>query len=299
VNPRYTSPLAFRTAVERRLKDDALRTGLSLHRLRQLLVFDRYLARLFRVVPDAVVLKGGVALELRLDRARTTKDIDLRMVGRPPDMLEQLQAAGRLELDDYLTFEVQPDAHMPEIRAEALPYGGLRFRAEARLAGKIYGAPFGVDLAIAEPMVGTVDRVVGSRFLEFAGIEPATFRVYPVETHVAEKLHAYTLPRALPNSRVKDLPDIALLAMVGPLEARQLREAITRTFAHRSTHAVPGQLPAPQAGWAPVYARMAATDGLPWATLDEVFQAARTFLDPVLAGRGAARWAWGRWSVES
>ena len=44
--------------------------------------------------------------------------------------------------------------------------------------------------------------------LAFAGIAPPTLRLYPVETHIAEKLHAYTLPRPRPNSRVKDLPDL-------------------------------------------------------------------------------------------
>ena len=35
------------------------------------------------VLGDAVLLKGGLVLELRLERARTTKDIDLRVTGSP------------------------------------------------------------------------------------------------------------------------------------------------------------------------------------------------------------------------
>ena len=49
----------------------------------------------------AAILKGGLALELRLDRARTTKDVDLRMVGSPEGILERLQEAGRLDLGDF------------------------------------------------------------------------------------------------------------------------------------------------------------------------------------------------------
>jgi hypothetical protein len=45
------------------------------------LVFDRFLARVVAVLGDAVLLKGGLVLELRLERARTTKDIDLRVTG--------------------------------------------------------------------------------------------------------------------------------------------------------------------------------------------------------------------------
>ena len=37
-----------------------------------LLVMERFLTRMVAVAPDAFVLKGGLALELRLARARTT-----------------------------------------------------------------------------------------------------------------------------------------------------------------------------------------------------------------------------------
>ena len=78
----YASPLAFRQALEQRLRA-ASRTGVELSRKRQLLVFDRFLARVVQVRGDAAVLKGGLVLELRLQRARTTKDVDLRVLGDP------------------------------------------------------------------------------------------------------------------------------------------------------------------------------------------------------------------------
>lgn len=115
---RYATPLAFKAAVEQRLRGEAFASSMDLHRRRQLLVFDRYLARLFRVFKDAVVLKGGLAIELRLERARTTKDIDLRVVGDPDRVLPHLQEAGRVDLGDYLTFEIQFDSRHPQIDAE-------------------------------------------------------------------------------------------------------------------------------------------------------------------------------------
>lgn len=57
----------------------------------------------------------------------------------------------------------------------------------------------------------------------FAGIAPPTLRLYPIESHIAEKLHAYTMPRSRPNSRMKDLPDLALLATAQPIDAMRLR----------------------------------------------------------------------------
>jgi hypothetical protein len=106
-----------------------------------------------------------------------------------------------------------------------------------------------------------------------------------------------TLPRATPSSRVKDLPDIALLAIAGPLDGLTLRAAIERTFAHRATHGVPAALPSSPPTWGPVYARMARNDDLRWRTLEELERAARAFVEPVLAAGSPGTWdpdAW-RW----
>lgn len=73
----YSSPPAFKQALEQRLKA-ASNDGADFARRRQLLVFERFLARVFTVFGDAILLKGGLVLELRLERARTTKDVDLR-----------------------------------------------------------------------------------------------------------------------------------------------------------------------------------------------------------------------------
>jgi hypothetical protein len=69
--------------------------------------------------------------------------------------------------------------------------------------------------------------------------------VYPRETHIAEKLHAYTLPRKRPNSRVKDLPDIALLSKIGALDGAVLRSALERTFTFAARIPFPRLCPNP------------------------------------------------------
>jgi hypothetical protein len=82
----YTSPQAFKQALEQRLRT-ASKSGADFARRRQLLVFDRFLARIVALLGDSVLLKGGLVLELRRERARTTKDIDLRLTGSPDDDL--------------------------------------------------------------------------------------------------------------------------------------------------------------------------------------------------------------------
>jgi hypothetical protein len=191
---QYATPLAFKQALEQRLRASST-TGPDFGRRRQRLVFDRFLARLAQVAGDAVTLKGGLVLELRLARARTTKDVDLRMMGSSGDVLDRLQEAGRLDLGDSMRFEIQPDDEHPEIQNEGMQYEGYRYRAECRLAGMIYGRPFGVDVAFGDPLIGEPDILTADDTLGFAGIAPPALRLYPVASHIAEKLHALTMPR--------------------------------------------------------------------------------------------------------
>ena len=148
----YPSPETFKQALEQRLRT-AAGSGAALGRKRQLLVFDRFLARIVAVLGDAATLKGGLVLELRISRARTTKDVDLRLVGAPEDLLAKLQEAGRRALGDFMTFEIVPDEDHPEIQNDGMQYEGLRFRAECKLAGKLYGQRFGVDVAFGDPII--------------------------------------------------------------------------------------------------------------------------------------------------
>ncbi len=299
MTPRlYASPLRFKDALEQRLRNAAT-DGVAFARARQMLVFDRFLARVATGFGDAAVLKGGLVLELRLARARTTRDIDLRMMGTPQDLLPRLQATARLDLGDFMAFEVVPHPGGAEIDNDALRYEGFRFRVTCTLAGKPYGEPFGVDVAFGEPMLGDPDVVAGPNRLAFAGIAPPTVRLYPIETHIAEKLHAYTMPRRRPNSRVKDLPDIALLASAQVLDASRVRSGLEQTFTFRATHPLPPSVPPPAVEWERPYAAMAREDGLRWPDLVSVATAAAAFLDPVLAGTSSGRWdpsAW-RWSA--
>jgi hypothetical protein len=291
VTPRaYESPEAFRQALEQRLRN-ASSGGVGMVRARQLLVFDRLLARVVVVLGDAVTLKGGLVLELRLERARSTKDIDLRFQGEADKLVAQLQQAARMDLSDFMAFEVQADPDHP-----VLENGGIRFRAICRLAGKPYGQAFGIDIGFGDPMLGEPELLSAHDVLAFADIRPPMLRVYPVESHIAEKLHAYTRPRPFPNSRVKDLPDIALLAAHRPLDGNRLREAIHLTFEFRKSHAQPFHCPEPPASWATPYAAMAREDRLPWSTIEGLTVAVCNFLNPVLDGSGISEWQPVNWS---
>ncbi len=291
----YSTPQAFKQALETRVRRAATAEQLDMNRFRQVLLYDRFLARIVHRFGGRAVVKGGVVLELRLERARSTRDIDLRLTGTTTGLLDELKAAGELDLGDRLTFLVIDSPDDDSIDGPGVVYEGKRYRAEARLAGMVYGSPFGVDVAFGDPLSGAPEVIEGTHFFEFIGLPATRILVYPRETHLAEKLHAYTLPRSGENSRVKDLPDMALLAQTGPFAASELRAAMEGTFGFRATHSMPSRLPSPPASWAPVYARIASQDRLPWPDLATLEIAVRNFLDPLLAG-GAGTWSPGSWA---
>ncbi len=135
-------------------------------------------------------------LELRLERARTTKDVDLRLMDSQGGILERLQEAGRQDLGDFMIFEVGPDNDQPEIVKDGVQYDGLRFRAECRLAGKVYGQPFGVDVAFGDPILGEPEVVVAEDVLAFAGHRHPDCACTRLRSHIAEKLHAHPRPQS-------------------------------------------------------------------------------------------------------
>jgi hypothetical protein len=101
VPPRpYATVAAFERALRAKLNARTV-PGRTYQDLRKLLAFDRILARLSAVAPDEWRLKGGVALEYRLDRARSTTDIDVSAHVDFETMVEGLRAAARMNLKDY------------------------------------------------------------------------------------------------------------------------------------------------------------------------------------------------------
>jgi predicted nucleotidyltransferase component of viral defense system len=82
---KYSTPFAFRRALEDRLKVKSQEQGADFQRVRRSVAFDRLLCRLFVPGAEPWLLKGGYAMELRIQSARVTKDIDLTLpAGIPP-----------------------------------------------------------------------------------------------------------------------------------------------------------------------------------------------------------------------
>jgi len=106
---KYKTSAAFRRALEERFRQQSLEGGQPLTRLRKMVAFDRFLARLAKKEPEAWIVKGGFALQLRLGtRARTTKDIDVSLTNRwthekTTAHLRAVASLGRLLVSDAKT----------------------------------------------------------------------------------------------------------------------------------------------------------------------------------------------------
>ncbi|MFW5968581.1 MAG: nucleotidyl transferase AbiEii/AbiGii toxin family protein [Persicimonas sp.] len=283
---KYKTPNAFKQALKARIKRRARKTGRGFNRMLQIVLFERFLARVYEALGEAVILKGGFAMELRLRRARTTKDIDLRVEGELDELVEELREAAAKQGDDYLTFDLGEPTEFEEMLGDQVVYGGCRITVQPMLAGKAFGGGFRLDLSVADRVLLPSDRVEGTDLLEFAGLDRLEHRIYPEEAHAAEKLHALTMEyEEGPNSRVKDLVDVGLLATHTEFEAADLRASIEATFEFRDTHELPTQLPDPPDFWDSMYDEMQSEDDLPWATLDELHSSCATFLNPLLDQR--------------
>lgn len=287
---KYTTAGAFRRALEERLKKTSQTEQTDINRLRRQVSFDRLLARLFRDGSVPWVLKGGYALELRFKMARSTVDIDLSM-GRIDDaasgsdvnqvVREMLQAAASLPLEDWFEFTIGS----PMMDITAAPYGGARYPVEAHMDGRIF-AKFHLDAGIGDIVIHPVERIETRDWLAFAGIEGSQVQLIAREQQFAEKIHAYTLPRSTPNSRVKDLVDMALLIGDSALDQQRILNGLRLTFERRATHPLPKTLDAPPSEWERPFQELAKECGLP-PELSVVFERVRRFYEDILTDQNA------------
>ncbi|MFH1724043.1 MAG: nucleotidyl transferase AbiEii/AbiGii toxin family protein [Elusimicrobiota bacterium] len=263
---KYTTAAAFRRALEDRLKHISQAEGIDLQRLRRQVAFDRLLARIFSEPKSPWVLKGGYAMELRIKQARATRDIDLGMK-RAPDsraseeiddvLRDRIQDVVERDPGDYFTFAIGKS----RMGLEAAPHGGSRYPVEAGMDGRPF-VKFHLDVAIGDPVIGPVQATKGRDWLGFAGIPAGSFPTLQAEQHLAEKIHAYTVPRQTPNSRVRDLLDMVLLVRTGKLSIPKVTAALHAVFDRRKTHPVPTALEPPPRDWSEPYRDLARSCGI-------------------------------------
>lgn len=288
----YDSDQAFRRALEQRLMNRARETGLPIVRLRREVTFEALLNRLTVVAPGRWLLKGGLALDLRLSvESRTTKDMDLARSDSEEAATHDFAEAQNLNIGDHFVFTITRS----QAPADAGTVRSVRYNVRTEMAARLFENVV-VDVGFGDPQPDAVEIVSTPGLLAFAGIPPVRVPTLPITQHVAEKLHAYTRNyQSGSSSRVKDLVDIVLIASHYTIEAGELRRALDATFAIRRQHNLPASLPRPDSQWATAYRKLAREVGID-EEIEVGFREAVRFLDPVLraaVGDGAC------WNTEA
>jgi hypothetical protein len=278
---RYATANAFRTALEARLRIRASETGRSFPQLRNEIAYNRLLARLLLAAPDRWILKGALALDLRLGAAaRPTKDMDL---GREDDIASataDMRAAEALDLGDYFSFIITQTAKLDALENAT----AVRYKVHASLAGRTF-VDITVDVGFSSHAGWVPEALPAPDVLSFAGIEAINVPILPLAQHVAEKLHAYTRgyrDGTVQSSRVKDLVDLVLIVRHSSLNAATLRTALDGVFVGRGLQALPPSFPSPPEDWRLPYEKAAIAVSIDpdlWA--GHILVGA--FLDPLLS----------------
>ena len=261
---KYNTPKSFLDALSHRLRLAARDEGLPAIRFRRSLAFDRLLARIFHTKDTSWLLKGGYAMELRMENARATKDVDLTLFEHNLRVLKEehqysaihkmLTQAALIDLGDYFKFEIG------EAKKNLLspPYGGARYPVTSIIADKPF-IKFHVDVAIGDPSIDPPSQLKSKNWLNFAGINCPIFTAVSAEQQFSDKIYTYTTPRKnTPNTRMKDLVDLVMLVQSGKLEIDRVKKALELKFAHYRTHKLPTNLLPPPLVWEEPFAQLAA-----------------------------------------
>jgi len=187
------------------------------------------------------VIKGGVALELRLrNRARATKDLDVALHDPEADLAISLERA--LTNGTYQGFSFRKKRE-PLV----LDNGVVNMEFAVCYRGGAW-CSISIDVARKEPGENEIEWLPAISLAESFGVTgPDSLPCLPLRQHVAQKLHGMTLPPrpGKRNERFRDLIDLLLMeALID--DYSDLFTACEQLFNNRGTHHWPPTLQLPE-----------------------------------------------------
>ena len=148
---------------------------------------------------------------------------------------------------------------------------------------------------VATSMSGEPDWVSPLVAVNIPGLVRPEYRAFPLVDHIADKLCATIMShdstgQNRASSRVKDLVDIALIALTQSIDGPALRAAVLAGVAHQGL-TLPRHFTVPDLeAWRAGYPRKAAeAPGSP-PEFDDAVSIAEELLNPVLAGPVTGKW---------
>lgn len=219
-------------SVQARLKNKAVKDGISFNEVLQYYGMERFLFRLSQTQHvDDLILKGGLMFYgLEIPMRRTTRDIDF--LGTLENMQNDIVSIFR----DAISVEYPADGIVFDIKTLRLSQsqaeenqGGLRITFVGYL-GKMR-IPIQVDIGFSDELASRALNMDYPVLLN--EMKKPRLKGYPPESIISEKLHAM-IRFASANSRWKDYYDIYLLTQTFEFDSHVLSHAIKTTFDSRS-----------------------------------------------------------------
>lgn len=264
-----------------------------------------------QMLPDAVAIKGGMGVKLRMGEqgTRATADLDVSTRARGEDFEQAFRdrlargwgevpaSKGALSRDPDAPARV---AFTASVRAVRIHDPGLAepqyvmhpYRVSISFLGKAWA---GLDVEVSDPEIDPfahTRRQIDGHLVEFGDhfgfgdLNPV--ELVDLEYQISQKLHAVSDPGYV---RAHDLVDLQLLWLARP-DLNVLRQMCERTFAFRNQQLWPPLPLRPMDGWSLAYADArdeTLVDGMTpiLETLDEARAWLEGTLRQIYSGRGA------------
>ena len=201
-------------------------------------LIERLLARITsdKKLFESLVFKGGYVGLRIYDSPRYTIDLDALLIKSDiPSTLTRIKQSANTDLGDGTWFHFEKDIDL-KTQGE---YGGIRLEFRAGIGELLKDLKraqiIQLDLGIGDPVT---PAPVISETQELIGNTKISWKVYPIETMIAEKIHAL-VDRGSDNSRSKDIFDLS--QFLPKSDANKLKVAIEACFKFRQTD-VPADL---------------------------------------------------------
>lgn len=221
------------TSIRQKLINLSVENGVPFQNLETAFILERLVARL---IADAelqqhLVFKGGFVGLKVYNSARYTVDVDALVIQADVgSILKRAKWCAESDLGDGVWFRFENQIDL----ATQGEYGGIRqtYRSGiGEVLNKLNKAQVvHFDVGIGDPVTpGPMSTETASLIIPDSNL---SWLVYPVETIIAEKMHALISHGDI-NSRSKDVYDLAFL--LPKADAGTLRHAIKRCFEFRET----------------------------------------------------------------
>ncbi|MEI8026078.1 MAG: nucleotidyl transferase AbiEii/AbiGii toxin family protein [Pseudomonadota bacterium] len=227
------TPKSKSDSVRKKLSNLALKLDVPYRNMETAFLIERLMARLVadRKLKAKLVFKGGFVGLRVYDSPRYTIDLDALLVEANIDStLELTKQRAEADIGDSVWFRFESQISL----VTQGQYGGIRQVYRAGIGGILTDIKRAqivhFDLGIGDPITpGPQEAETPSLF---PSNEKISWSVYPVETIIAEKLHAL-LSHGDANSRSKDVHDLSVF--LPRADAKTLGTALKRCFEFRET----------------------------------------------------------------